>query len=515
MFVSAQAPLYLFSSAPVYIYRELGGIDHWIWFITAHLLVTAVVSPFVGALSDVFGRRWVALLGSIFIIIGQVICGTAHGMDIFIGGMALSGIGVGINELTAIAGTAELVPTSQRGYYIAVIVLAILPFMPSVLYAQLIASRYSWRYIALLTSGTALAGLVMTFLFYKPPTPSALARGKKTLLRKTDLTGGLLSIIGLTGLELGLLGGGYQHPWGSVHVLAPLIIGILFIAFFVIWEFWVTENPMLPRRLGKAPRTLILTLVITSISGAEFFSVLMLWPPEAYNVYGHDPIGVGIRGLPFALGTLAGCFISLVLISRLGGANIRYTILGAAIIMTAGCGSLVVARPDNISTVYPILFLAGLGVGGLIVPPSTMATFICPSDLIATITAMTIAVRIVGGAVGYAVYYNVFANKLGPALMVGLGEACAKVGITDLKVVGGVVGLTATGLIPELEGLLTKVGVDEAGRQMIVATGQAIYADVYPWVFYCSIAFGGVAILASMFLEDISVFIDDNVAVVI
>ncbi|KAK3363611.1 fungal trichothecene efflux pump [Lasiosphaeria hispida] len=515
MWVSAQAPLYLFAAAPVYIYRELGGVDHWIWFITANLLATAVISPFVGALSDVFGRRWAALLGSMFIIIGQVVCGTAHNMDIFIAGMALSGIGTGINELTAIAGTAELVPTSQRGYYVAVIVLTILPFMPSVLYAQLIASRSTWRYIAFLTSGTALVGLVMTFLFYKPPAPAAPMEGKKALLRKTDLTGGLLSIIGLAGLEIGLLGGGYQHPWGSAHVLAPLIIGILFIVFFVIWEFWITENPMLPRRLGKAPRTLILTIIITTISGANFFAVLMLWPGEAYNVYGHNPIGIGIRGLPFAFGTLTGCFISLVLISRLGGANIRYILLGASILMTAGCGGLAVARPDNISTVYPILFLAGLGVGGIIVPPSTMATFICPSDLIATITALTIAVRIVGGAIGYAVYYNVFANKLGPALVAGLGEACAKVGITDMKVIGGVVGLTAAGLIPELEGLLAKAGVDEAGRQAIVATGQVIYATAYPWVYYCSIAFGGVAILASMFLEDISEFVDDNIAVVI
>jgi hypothetical protein len=45
---------------------------------------------------------------------------------------------------------------------------------------------------------------------------------------------------------------------------------------------------MLPRRLGKAPRTLILTLVITFISGANFFSVLMIWPSQAWNVYGHE-----------------------------------------------------------------------------------------------------------------------------------------------------------------------------------------------------------------------------------
>jgi hypothetical protein len=36
---------------------------------------------------------------------------------------------------------------------------------------------------------------------------------------------------------------------------------------------------------------LSLTLVITAISGANFFSILMFWPTQAFNVYGHDPVG--------------------------------------------------------------------------------------------------------------------------------------------------------------------------------------------------------------------------------
>ena len=57
---------------------------------------------------------------------------------------------------------------------------------------------------------------------------------------------------------------------------------------FGIWEVYMAPYPMLPRRLGKAPRTLILTLIITFISGANFFSVLMIWPSQAWNVYGHE-----------------------------------------------------------------------------------------------------------------------------------------------------------------------------------------------------------------------------------
>lgn len=126
--------------------------------------------------------------------------------------MAITGVGTGVNELTALAGTAELVPLSHRGYYIAGMVLTVLPFMPSAMYAQLIASRATWRYISVVTSVWAFVGLVATAFFYFPP-PRARVQGWKekiTLLWRTDFVGGLLSVVGLAGFEAGILMGGYQ-----------------------------------------------------------------------------------------------------------------------------------------------------------------------------------------------------------------------------------------------------------------------------------------------------------------
>lgn len=128
--------------------------------------------------------------------------------------MAITGVGTGINELTVLAGVAELVPVSQRGYYLSGIVLTIIPFIPAVMWSQLIASSSSWRYIGVVSASTAGIALVLTFLFYSPPaqTPEQeRARGDKIgLLKRMDLIGGLVSITGLAGLEVGLLGGGYQ-----------------------------------------------------------------------------------------------------------------------------------------------------------------------------------------------------------------------------------------------------------------------------------------------------------------
>lgn len=92
---------------------------------------------------------------------------------------------------------------------------------------------------------------------------------------------------------------------------------------------------MFPARLQQAPRILGLTLVITFISGANFFSIIMFWPTQAFNVYGHDPIGVGLRGLPVGFSILAGAFIVLWCLSVFRGRNKELMII-SSIMMTAG-----------------------------------------------------------------------------------------------------------------------------------------------------------------------------------
>lgn len=214
--------------------------------------------------------------------------------------------------------------------------------------------------------------------------------------------------------------------------------------------------------------------------------------------------------MPFAFGTFAGCVISLAFLSWCRH-QIKWLVFGSSVLMTIGCGSLSIAKVDNINTVYAILFIAGLGVGGIVVPVSTVATIICRGDLIATITALTMTIRIIGGAVGYAVYYNVFVHMLVPQLGSHVGEACVRAGITDPALIKTIIQLTGASLVKEIRYL---PGIDDQKWEAIVAAGQIAYANAYPWVYYCSVGFGAIAVLASLFMEDISELVDDTVMVV-
>ncbi|KAK5723275.1 hypothetical protein LTR15_004972 [Elasticomyces elasticus] len=516
LWTGSQIPVYLFGGIPPYIYADLGGNDRWIWFVLANLLSLAAVCPFVGSLSDMMGRRYVAILGAAFVVLGMIVCSTAHSMNIFICGMVFAGIGAGINELTALAVTSELAPTAKRGKYVAILIFTIIPFCPSVLYGQLIASKYpsAWRWVGLLCGVYNFIGLLLTAIFYFPP-PRVNSQGlsRREILGQIDWVGGALSIPGMLLFMMGLQWGGYQYPWSSAHVIAPLIIGVVLLVAFFVWEAKFAKYPMFPKRLRQEPRILGLTLVITFISGANFFSILMFWPTQAFNVYGHDPVGVGIRGLPVGFAILAGCCIVLWLLSTFRGHN-RELLIAASILMTAGCGALAIGRVDNLYQMWGILVVAGIGIGGIVVPASIISTIICPDDLIATIAALTLAIRVLGGSIGYCVYYNVFINKFIPAATHYIGGAMVtKLNITDPEIIKEAIGITGVSLLPLLEELPGIKGVPGA-YELVVVAGQIAYAEAYKYVYYVSIAFGGVSIIAACFLGDISKYMDDHVAVV-
>ena len=125
--------------------------------------------------------------------------------NIFICGMVFAGVGAGINELTALAATSEMAPTSQRGKYVAVLVFTIVPFCPSVLWAQLIAHYSTWRYIGLLCGVWAMIGFVLVLFFYFPP-PRVNSQGlsRKETISQIDFLGGFLSIAGMLLFMMGM-----------------------------------------------------------------------------------------------------------------------------------------------------------------------------------------------------------------------------------------------------------------------------------------------------------------------
>ena len=141
------------------------------------------------------------------------------------GGQVISGLGAGLNELIALAGTAELVPTRKRGSYVGAVVFTILPFCPSVLWAQLIAKASVWRYVGALIAAWNAVGLILLIVGYKDPVRLTPVRPKKEILREVDWIGGFLSTAGVTMFMAGMQWGASQVS--SRHYSFVVFCGLL------------------------------------------------------------------------------------------------------------------------------------------------------------------------------------------------------------------------------------------------------------------------------------------------
>lgn len=85
--------------------------------------------------------------------------------------------------------------------------------------------------------------------------------------------------------------------------------------------------------------------------------------------------------------------------------------------------------------------------------------------------------------------------------------------ITNVAYITEVIELTGNSLLGEIRQIPGIAG-NETAYQMVVGAGQVAYAESYKWVYYSSIAFGGVSILAACFLGSIEKYMTDHVAVV-
>ena len=153
--------------------------------------------------------------------------------------------------------------------------------------------------------------------------------------------------------------------------------------------------------------------------------------------------------------------------------------------------------------------LAGLGIGGVIVPAATIAITVCPDELIATCVALSLSIRGIGGSIGYAIYYNVFANKIKTKLPAYTALYAVKAGLPLTSATEFVTLLLtapselATAKIP---------GLTTAVVEAAVLGTQYAYSDSLKYVWYTSIAFGSISIIACLFMGDISKYMTNRVA---
>ncbi|KAI2687739.1 hypothetical protein DTO012A7_3692 [Penicillium roqueforti] len=375
------------STALPSIIADLGGGDRYVWAVNGYFLAMTALQPLQGQLANVFGRRWPTIISTATFILGSGIGGGASNMSMLIAGRVIQGVGAGgINVLIEII-VCDLIPLRQRGQYIGMIFGVIaLGTALGPLFGGLIVQHTTWRwvfYLNLPIGGVALVILIL-FLHVKYNQEKTFA----DKLTQIDWLGNVLFVATISAILIALSWAGAVYPWSSYHVIVPLVIGMLGLVGFMLFEASprLAPHPMMPLHLFSN-RTSAIAFILTFLHGIITIWALFFLPVYFQGVLGSSTTRSGIQLLPTILALVPFAGLGGTLMSKLGQYRFIHGAGFALVIIGFGLLTLLDERSNTGSWVgFQIIQSAG---AGLVIPtllPAVLAPLTEADTALATAT---------------------------------------------------------------------------------------------------------------------------------
>ncbi|KAI1471039.1 MFS general substrate transporter [Daldinia caldariorum] len=320
--------------------------QEYVWISNVFFLTSAAVQPLCGQLSNLFGRRHLALSIVAVYIIGSGICGGARNSAMLIAGRAIQGMGSGgINMIIDVI-VSDLVPLRQRGNFIAIIIAiygigtTLGPFLGGV-----IVETTSWRWVFYINLPIGGLAFMLLFLFLRVKWDRSTTAYEK--IRQVDYIGNGILIASTVSILIALTWADVLFPWRSLHILVPLMVGFGGLVLFVIFEgLPFVAEPVMPLRLF-GNRTALIVYVISFLNSAENYWQFFFIPLYFQGVRLSSPSQSGVELLVYSLVGIPGAAIALLMLSKWGRYKIIH-IIGSAM-FTLGVGLLSI-MDQNTST---------------------------------------------------------------------------------------------------------------------------------------------------------------------
>lgn len=111
------------------------------------------------------------------------------------------------------------------------------------------------------------------------------------------------------------------------------------------------------------------------------------------------------------VGTLFGAGFFSWTITRFQG-SVRPQMALSCILMACDLGSIKAVNEKQPWAAALCVFFGGVGIGGIIVPASVITQLCTPDEFLGTVTALTFIARVIGGGIGYTVFYHVLNTEV-------------------------------------------------------------------------------------------------------
>jgi MFS family permease len=333
------------------------GADNASWLVTVTLLTSAVTTPIVSRLADMFGKRRMMVLSLIVLVVGSVLGAFTSSLSGAIVARALQGfapalIPVGISIMR------DELPPERVGSGVALMSATLgIGAAVGLPLSGVIYSTMDWHAIFWVSGG--MGAVMLGAVLFVVPESTVRSGGR------FDYMGAALLSASLTMLLLAISKGG-QWGWASQATIG------CFVAAVVTWTVWVpwelrTSQPLVDIRTS-ARRPVLLTNLASVLAGFAMFAN-MLATTQQLQLPRETGAGFGLSATQAGLGMLPGGLAMLLLAPVSAGISRRYGPRTTLIVGTSIMALGYLGRVFLYHAVWQVV------VGAIVISVGTAVTF--------------------------------------------------------------------------------------------------------------------------------------------
>jgi EmrB/QacA subfamily drug resistance transporter len=373
------------------IHADLGGsVATLQWTVNAYSLAFAAGIITASVLGDRLGRRRVYRWGLAVFTLASVACALAPTMAALVGFRAVQGLGAAIVMPLGMTLLTSAFPPEKRGAAVGIWGgIAGLGVASGPLVGGAVTQGLDWHWVFWVNVPVGIAAWIGSRLVIPE------SHGPRSGL---DVPGMALVASGIGVLVWGLVQGP-DVGWSAARTVSALVVGVALLVAFVVWESR-TATPMVPLSLfahgtfaAAAATCLLMTGSVFSMAfmSSEFFQLGR----------GDDPLGTGLRFLPWTMTPLLVAPLAGALFDRLGARRLAVPGLAMQAAGFAWIAHLAGSHSSYGEYVAPFI-LAGVGIS--MVLPSVPAAGLnaVPLEFLGRASGVLNTMQQLGAVVGIA-----------------------------------------------------------------------------------------------------------------
>ena len=384
------------------IQKSLGiSVSELEWVVNAYALTFGVLLLTGGKLADLFGRRFIFIVGLVIFTGASLWCGLAGDATSLIAARTVQGVGAAFMNPATLSIITATFPPRQRGMAIGIwagvsaLALAIGPLV-----GGLLTEKISWGWIFFINVPVGILGILAARVFIDESRDSSKEQ-------RLDVPGLLSSAIGLFALTYGLIETN-DHAWTSTRVLTLFAIAAVALTIFVLLELR-QRIPMLDLTLFRnrtfAGANTVMLLVGLAMFGIFFYNSLFF-----QNILHYSAIKTGASFLPMTVLVILIAPAAGKLSDRIGP---RWLMSGGMVLLTVSM--LIFGTLDEHATfwnILPGLLVGGAGMAITMAPTTAAAMGSVPVNKAGVGSAVINSMRQVGGSLGIAIMGALVATEV-------------------------------------------------------------------------------------------------------